>query len=328
MKPSDVLDAALEASLVLSFARPGFVLRRWAERWAPSAFDLRGRVFVLTGATSGIGRCTADMLVSRGATLEIVARDRTRAERVCAALRSAYPGAKVDFVVADTGDLDAMRQAAATLNARHASVSGVLHNAGALDDVRSTTPQGLEQTVASHVVGPFLLTALLLPSLRAGSGKVVFVSSGGMYSENLDVDALEMGPRDYDGVVAYARAKRAQVTLVQCLASHVPDLEVHSLHPGWADTPGVARSLPRFRALLGPMLRTPEQAADTLVWLAASRALPDAPRGSFWHDRRPRPLHRLARTARSDTPQERDRLWAWALSRSGLPSEWPQDHFS
>ena len=68
MKPSDVLDAALEASLVLSFARPGFVLRRWAERWAPSAFDLRGRVFVLTGATSGIGRCTADMLVSRGAT--------------------------------------------------------------------------------------------------------------------------------------------------------------------------------------------------------------------------------------------------------------------
>jgi hypothetical protein len=90
------------------------------------------------------------------------------------------------------------------------------------------------------------------------------------------------------------------------------------MHPGWADTPGVERSLPTFRRLTGPLLRTPEEGADTLAWLAADDGEPLRTRGLFWLDRRPRALHRLPRTRRSDTPAERERLWRWVVDKSGL----------
>ena len=111
----------------------------------------------------------------------------------------------------------------------------------------------------------------LVPALAAGApSRVLWVSSGGMYSEPLSVDQLEMSASDYDGTTAYARAKRAQVTLAELWATRLAakGISVHSMHPGWADTPGVARSLPRFRRVVGPLLRTPADGVDTLVWLA------------------------------------------------------------
>jgi dehydrogenase/reductase SDR family protein 12 len=140
-----------------------------------------------------------------------------------------------------------------------------------------------------------------------------------MYSEPLVVDDLEMPAASYDGTTAYARAKRAQVTLAELWAERLAaqGIVVHSMHPGWADTPGVARSLPKFRRLVGPLLRTPAEGADTLVWLAAADGAPLTSTGRFWLDRRPRALHRLGSTRRSDSPAERARLWAWVTDKSG-----------
>jgi dehydrogenase/reductase SDR family protein 12 len=134
-----------------------------------------------------------------------------------------------------------------------------------------------------------------------------------------------MPHRGYDGVVAYARAKRAQVTLSEMLAERLASrgIVVHAMHPGWADTPGVARSLPRFRAMLRPLLRTPSEGADTLVWLAASRGLPSTTTGRFWLDRRVRAIHKLSSTRASDTAAERERLWRWLATVSGEPETWP-----
>jgi NAD(P)-dependent dehydrogenase (short-subunit alcohol dehydrogenase family) len=130
----------------------------------------------------------------------------------------------------------------------------------------------------------------------------------------------EMSAGEYNGTTAYARAKRAQVTLTQLWASRLAGdgIAVHAMHPGWADTPGVARSLPTFRRVVGPLLRTAADAADTLVWLAVDEGAPRKETGLLWLDRRSRPLHRLASTRRSDTPEERDRLWRWAVEKSGL----------
>jgi NAD(P)-dependent dehydrogenase (short-subunit alcohol dehydrogenase family) len=129
----------------------------------------------------------------------------------------------------------------------------------------------------------------------------------------------------YDGVVAYARAKRAQVTLSEMLAERLEGrgIVVHAMHPGWADTPGVARSLPRFRAVLGPLLRSPSEGADTLVWLASSRGLPCSTTGRFWLDRRTRAIHKLGRTRESDTSAERERFSKWLARVSGEPEGWP-----
>ncbi len=319
---ADWVDAALEWSVVGSFTRVGSVLRRRLDHFVPlEGRTLSGRVVVLTGATSGLGLEAARAFALMGATVEIIARNAAKAEATCAALRTETGNPSVGFSVADTSDLSALTRVAADIMLRHPAIHVLIHNAGALDAVRQESPQGIELTLASQVVGPFLLTGLLLPALKAGApARVLWVSSGGMYSEPLSVDRLEMSAGDYNGTTAYARAKRAQVTLAEMWAKKLaPErIMVHAMHPGWADTPGVERSLPTFRRIVGPLLRTPKDAADTLVWLAVDEGPPAQQTGLFWLDRRPRPLHRLASTRRSDTAEERERLWRWAVEKRGL----------
>lgn len=319
---ADAIDAALELSIGGSFTRIGSVVRRRLYHWRTlEHVDLRGRAVVMTGATSGLGLVAARQFAHMGATLRIVARNADKAATTCEELRRTAANDDVGYVVADTADLEGLRAAAATLLAEHPKIHVLIHNAGALDDVRHESAQGIEQTVASQVVGPVLLTDLLLPALRAaGNARVLWVSSGGMYSEPLKVDRLEMVAEAYDGVTAYARAKRAQVTLNELYGERLRNdgIVVHAMHPGWADTPGVARSLPMFRRIVGPLLRTPEEGADTLVWLAVDEHEVPAHTGLFWHDRRQRPIHRFAKTRAADTPEERARLWSWVRQKAQL----------
>lgn len=318
---ADGVDALLEWSIVGSFTRIGSSLRRRLDHWVPlDGPRLNGRVVVITGATSGLGLEAARAFARMGATLEIVARNPAKAEAVCAEIREETGNQEVGFVLADTADLVAIERVASDLLQRHAAIDVLIHNAGALDDVRQTSPQGIELTIASQVVGPFLLTKLLLPALKAAApSRILWVSSGGMYSEPLSVDRLEMSAANYNGTIAYARAKRAQVTLVEHWAKQLEADRVymHAMHPGWADTPGVARSLPTFRRIVGPLLRSASDGADTLVWLAVDEGAPLSKSGGFWLDRRPRPLHRLSSTRRSDTTTERERLWRWVSEKSG-----------
>ena len=131
------------------------------------------------------------------------------------------------------------------------------------------------------------LTGLLLERLaESAPSRVLTMSSGGMYTANLTVSGLQMSADDYKGAEQYARAKRAQVALNELWAARLGDagIHFHALHPGWADTPGVDASLPTFSKVVGPLLRTADQGADTLVWLAADNAALESD-GLFWLDR-------------------------------------------
>jgi NAD(P)-dependent dehydrogenase (short-subunit alcohol dehydrogenase family) len=189
---------------------------------------------------------------------------------------------------------------------------------------RRHTPDGVELTFATNVLGPFCLTALLVPALeRSDNGRVVNVSSGGMYTERLRGDDLQLERREYDPPAFYAHTKRCEVVLTELWAERLREtgVSVHSMHPGWADTPGVRTSLPRFRRVMGPLLRNADQAADTIVWLATADE-PGRISGLFWHDRAVRPTHRLASTRES--PQDRERLWTECVRLGGLgPDELP-----
>lgn len=317
------MDGLLEASVVLSFTRAGPAMRRKLDAWSdPEPDALAGKHIVLTGGTSGIGARAAEQVVDLGASLTLIARDEGRGRRAVEALRGRRPGATVDLVMADMGELADVRRACEELLATHPVLHGLVHNAGALDDVYGATREGIEHTVATHLVGPHLMSTLLEPALLAGApARVVWVSSGGMYAEPLSVDRLEMTPREYDGVIAYARAKRAQVALVAEIAGELSHrgIVVQAMHPGWVDTPGVERSLPTFRRVVGPMLRTTDDGADTIVYLLTADEPMTTP-GRLWLDRRPRPLHRWPGTLRSDTPGERARLLTWLHHRAGLAS--------
>ncbi len=305
-----VADEILEASVVGSFTKIGYETRRRLFHWQDlDALRMDGRIVVVTGGNSGLGLATATRLARMGASVGIVARNAERGERAREQVEVAGPGDARSYV-ADLSSQSSVRALAEQLRETEPRIDVLIHNAGALLPKRQETEDGIETTFATMVLGPFLLTRELLPVLRATpDARVLWIASGGMYTQSLDVDTLQMGPEDYKGSVAYARAKRAQVTLAEEWARRLRDdgIAVHAMHPGWADTPGLETGLPGFRTVFGPILRTPDEGADTIVWLAAAEE-PGRVTGRFWLDRRARSTHKLVPSGA--TPSERARLWA------------------
>jgi len=295
-----MLDALLDKSL-LGYTTLGYRCRPHP----PIDEDLGGRVALVTGATSGLGRATATALARLGATTVIVGRNPTKTRAVGSQIRDETGNPAVREEIAD---LSLMSQVRALADRLEAPIHLLVNNAGVLLPTRERTEEGLERTFATNLLGHFLLTNLLSDRLEAPA-RIINVSSGGMYTQRVRPDDLQMEKTRYDGAVAYARTKRAQVILTELWAERLRDrgIVVHSMHPGWAATPGVSESLPRFYKVTRPLLRTAEEGADTIVWLCASE---EAGRttGLFWHDRRPRPTHRLEATR--ETPKEREALWS------------------
>ncbi|MFM8236974.1 MAG: SDR family NAD(P)-dependent oxidoreductase, partial [Actinomycetota bacterium] len=143
MRIADAVDAAMEATVVPSFTRLGPVVRSRLEHWSPPTGRLAGRVIVITGATSGLGLAAARAWSAAGATIELIARNPAKAEATAHTLRRATPDAEVGITIADTGDLAAMRAAAATLRGRHARIDALVHNAGALDPTHAYASGGI-----------------------------------------------------------------------------------------------------------------------------------------------------------------------------------------
>ena len=308
-----IVDGVFEAAVVPSFSRAGFATRSRLEHWSDPASGARDLAVVITGGTSGLGLAAAQRLVAGGASVVIIGRNPDKTAAVVDRIRRQGNGGDVSAEIADLSRLDDVRQLAQRLGDRLERIDVLAHVAGTMLPDRELTVDGHETTVAVSVLAPFLLTRLTLPLLEESvRGRVITMSSGGMYTAPLLVEGLEMEPEDYSGVRQYALAKRAQVTLNELWAAHCddPSVSFHALHPGWADTPGLESALPGFRTLTKPLLRTPEQGSDTLVWLATAN-LGAGDNGAFWHDRHVRPIHRLRSTSRSDTPQRRARLWDW-----------------
>lgn len=315
-----LLDRALDVTVVPGYSRIGYVVRR--RHWDPlpdRALD--GRAVLLTGGTSGLGLAAAEACARLGATVHLLGRDRGRGDEAARGIRERVPNAEIVVEECDLGSQKAVAAFAEDFAARVPRLDGLVHNAGLMVQERTETAEGHELTLSVHVLGPHLLTALLLPTLTPGS-RVVFVSSGGMYAQPLPVTDPEFHTGTYSGTTAYARAKRMQVVLAEEWAERLADsgVGVHAMHPGWADTPGVRTHLPRFRMLTRPLLRSSEEGADTVVWLLAEPVL-DPSTGGFWMDREVRPTHFLGRHQESAT--DRQRFWAFCRDAVSSYAEVP-----
>lgn len=307
------LSRLLDPTIVFSFDRSGFARHAAGFAAGDLDVDLTGRTCLVTGANSGIGLETARGLAARGATVWMLCRSRERGEAAARQLRRDTGSRRLHLAEVDVSDFGSIRRFAKGLGA--AKVDVLVHNAGVLPDERIETADGNELTLATHVLGPLLLTALLLPKLRASAdARVVFVSSGGMYTQRLSLADPQWVAREFDGVVAYAQAKRMQVVLAELLAGHLraDRIAVNAMHPGWVDTHAVRTSLPRFHAVTRRILRSPAEGADTVLWLAASNAV-RGETGRFWFDRKARATHFLARTR--ERTADRRRLWSFCLER-------------
>ncbi|MEQ3554385.1 SDR family NAD(P)-dependent oxidoreductase [Pseudonocardia nematodicida] len=312
-----LIDTALDRAVVPGYSRIGYLIRRrgWTgERADPPRGALTGRTALVTGAGGGIGEAIATGLVRLGATVHLLVRSRDKGEASRDRIVEAVPGLspeRLPIQVCDIGELAEVRAFAARFAAEVPALDVLVHNAGLLPDARSETSEGNELTLAVHVLGPLLLTRLLADPLAVGAersghdSRVVIMSSGGMYAQRLRDDDLQFTTGDYGGTAAYARTKRMQVVMTGLLADELAprNITVHALHPGWAATPGVTGSLPLFDKVVGPVLRTPAQGADTAVWLAAAPASAVGT-GRFWHDRSARPAHYLSRTTETAAQRE------------------------
>jgi dehydrogenase/reductase SDR family member 12 len=312
------LSRVVDPFIVSSFDRTGFRIHSLTFQVEDLDVDLSGRRCLVTGANSGIGYATARALADLGAEVVLLCRSRERAEQAAQQIREQTGNSRVSLELVDVSDLGSIRAAAARLSSGPVDV--LVHNAGALPDERVETRDGLELTFATHVVGPFLLTRLLRDRLeRSADARVIWVSSGGMYTRRLNLEDPDWTRRDYDGVIAYAETKRAQVVLSELWAEALrgSSVAVNAMHPGWADTPAVKSSLPRFHRITRKILRTPGEGADTAVWLAAC---PRARQwtGRFFFDREERRTHLLPFTRESE--EDRRALWKLCERLSEKPS--------
>jgi NAD(P)-dependent dehydrogenase (short-subunit alcohol dehydrogenase family) len=273
--------------------------------------DLSGRLVVITGANTGIGRATAVALAARGATLVLACRSEDKTRPVLDTIRAAQGDAR--FEALDLGDLASTRSCAARIRAIGKPVDVLLNNAG-MAGKRGLTKDGFEVTFGVNHLGPFLFTVLLAPNLVEARGRIVNVSSKGHYrASGIDFDSLRKPTRSRTGLREYADTKLANVLFTKELARRIGPRGVHSyaLHPGVVAS-DAWRSVPwPLRSLIKLFMISPEQGARTSVYCATS---PDvaAHDGRYYDDCRekePNPVTNDVELAR--------RLWETSVALTG-----------
>ena len=318
--PARLADELLDKTIVLSYTNIGYALRR--PFWKAVEDSMEGTVCVVTGANAGLGKAVTHGLAALGATVYMLCRNRERSGAARAEIIDRSGNAQVFLEIVDMSSQASVRAGVQRLLEQTRRLDVLINNAGGLLTERQTSADGLEKTFATNTLGYFLLTELLLPRLKASApSRVINVSSGGQYLAKLAVDDLQFEERPYDGVRAYAASKRAEVLLTQHWAERLAGtgVMVHAMHPGWARTPGVARTLPSFFKWLWPFLRTPAQGADTIVWLAAHPGLAGEENGQFWFDRQVRPVYKWG--SPRNTPEEVERFFAACHALTQIPSD-------
>ncbi|WP_030933910.1 oxidoreductase [Streptomyces sp. NRRL S-646] len=207
----------------------------WNEKAIP---DQSGRIAVVTGSNSGLGYVVARELARKGARVVLACRSEARGSAAADRIVAEVPGAIAEFARLDLGDLDAVREFAASY--RYDYLDLLVNNAGVMALPYGTTADGFETQFGVNHLGHFALTGLLLPTLLATSGaRVVSVSSGMHAVANIDIDDLNSEHR-YRRWIAYARSKTANLLFVhelaRRLAAHDADVVAAAAHPGYAAT--------------------------------------------------------------------------------------------
>lgn len=240
--------------------------------------DVSGKVCIVTGANTGIGRVTALELAGAGARVLLACRSRERTMPVVEEIRAETGNKHVDMLDLDLGSLESVRACAAAFKEQHDTLDLLINNAG-LAGRRGTTADGFEVQFGVNHLGHFLLTCLLRePLMRAAAPRVVNVSSRGHYRPTgIDFAAVQQTTRTRAGFHEYCVSKLANVCFTMSLAQRTEGtaLRTFSLHPGgvasdvWREVPWV------LRTILKLFLISNEQGAQTQLYCATSPAVAD-----------------------------------------------------
>lgn len=277
---------------MMEYTRAGFESAAKAFNAADLEVDLSNKAIMITGANSGIGKVTALEVAKRKAIVHMICRSKERGE---AAQKEIIENSNNPNVFLHIVDMSQPRQVYSF--AQEFVNSGkplniLVNNAGCMVNERQTV-EGLEVNFATNTLGTHILTKALMPLVsKSDKPRIFIVSSGGMLTQKLDWQDLNHEKASkFDGTMVYAQNKRQQVVMAEYYARNNQKIYFATMHPGWADTPAVQTSMPSFREKMINRLRTPEQGADTLVWMCCFENLEKFPNGSFFQDRVPVSKH-------------------------------------
>jgi NAD(P)-dependent dehydrogenase (short-subunit alcohol dehydrogenase family) len=239
--------------------------------------SMQGKICLVTGATSGIGKATALSLAQMGATVVMVGRDRAKGEAVLSEIKTKSGNDAVGLLLADLSSQASIRQLAENFRQQYTQLHVLINNAGVVMLTRRETVDGLEMTLAVDHLAPFLLTNLLLDVLRASApARIVNVSSGSHEAASIDMDDLQSKKR-YKFMGAYGQAKLALVMFTYELARRLQGTGVtaNCLHPGFVATNiGQSGVGPAGRVVVKVIFSglgiSPEEGAKTSIYLATS----------------------------------------------------------
>ncbi len=218
---AQVLDTILDRTVVGGYSNVGYRARSHGFDDSELA-RMDGKVVLVTGATSGLGLAAAEGFARLGASVRLIARNGTRGERTSAEIRTRTGHDDVHFGVCDLADMTAVANFATRFVAENERLDVLVNNAGALVAKRTLSVDGIELTFATNVVGPFLLTNQLMALIRhSAPARIINVSSGGMYTQRIDVEDLQTEQGAYDGAAVYAATKRAEVILTELWAQRL-----------------------------------------------------------------------------------------------------------
>ncbi len=276
--------------------------------------NLSGKICLVTGANSGIGRSTAHALAKMNATIVMVCRDRRRAEPVRDEIKAATGNQSVELMICDLASQADIRRFAAEFINTHDRLDVLINNAGVVVRQRSLTEDGIETTFAVNHLGYFLLTNLLLDLLKQSSpARIINVSSAAHAYGKIDFDDLQ-GKKKYAGFAAYANSKLANVMFTYELARRLDGtgVAVNCLHPGTIST-GLFRNLPKpIDALIKLVTLSPDKGAETSVYLASSPEV-EGVSGKYFAKKRERRTNKESYNAEAAR-----RLWDVSAKLTGL----------
>ncbi|HEV2202174.1 MAG TPA: SDR family oxidoreductase [Bryobacteraceae bacterium] len=285
---------------------------------------MRGKVIVVTGATSGIGQAAAEELAATGARIVLIARDRGRAAASLDGLRASHPGIgnpggehTVHF--ADLSRLSEMKRVASEIAAAEPNIDVLINNAGGAFTRRRETEDGLEMTFALNHLAYFVVTLGLLDRLRASPpARIVNTSSMTYAGASLDFDDLQSA-KGYSGATAYARSKLANVLFTRELARRLAGTGVtaNCYHPGFVATRLGHQDggISKIWGISTSGALSPEEGAKTLLYLATSPEVA-ATSGEYFNRSR---VERLSRNALDDAAARR--LWEESARIAGISAQ-------
>ena len=238
--------------------------------------DMKGKVCIVTGANSGIGKETAIGLVGKGATVIMVVRNKDRGEKAKHEIMSQIADASIDLIICDMSSMKSIRKFAGEFKQKYTQLDVLVNNAGAVFSKREVTAEGFERTLAVNYLGPFLLANELLPMLKsAAPSRIINLGSGLHKSGKIDINNLQ-STKNYKGMRVYSNSKLLVIMFTYELARRLDGtgVTVNGIEPGFAATnlgnnSGSLRSAVMFK-LIRPMQINAKKAAETSIYLASS----------------------------------------------------------